>query len=97
MVEALVAEPHGDRQRPRAVVAKDYDMGVGVEFGMGPRSDFAHGHEQGIPEAGSLKLPWLTNVEQYGSIGGGCGRLRGTKGGKGLGRDLGIGKADWRR
>ena len=69
MIEALVAKPHGDRQRSRTVVTKDYDMRVGIEFRVGARGDFAHGHEQGIGQAGGLKFPRLADVEQDWGIG----------------------------
>ena len=69
MVEALVAEPHGDVEGAGAVVAHDDDGLVGVEFGVGAGGDVAHGHEEGVGEAGGLVLPGLADVEQEGGVG----------------------------
>jgi hypothetical protein len=97
VVEALVAQPHGNGEGSRAMVAEDYDMRVGVEFGVGARGDFAHGYEQGIRQAGGLKLPGLADVEQDWGFGRGTSRLSGAKSGEGLGSDLGIGQVERRR
>jgi hypothetical protein len=69
VVEALVAEPHGDAERTGSVVAEDDDGGVGVELLVGARGDFAHGHEEGIGEAGGLVLPWFADVEEKSRMG----------------------------
>lgn len=69
MVEALVAEPHGDGEGACSVVAEDYDGSVGVEFGVGAAGDVAHGHEEGVGEAGELELEGFTDVEQEWSVG----------------------------
>jgi hypothetical protein len=44
------------------VVAHDDDGGVGIELGVSARGDFAHGHEDGVCDAGGLVLPGLANV-----------------------------------
>ena len=67
-VEALVAEPHGDGEGALAVMAEDDDVGVGVEFGVGAGGDFAHGHQQGVGQAGGLELPWLADVQEDGGV-----------------------------
>ena len=92
VVESLVAEPHCDGERSRTVVAKDYDMRVGIEFGVGARGDFAHGHEQGIGQAGGLKFPKLADVEQNRDIG-----TDGAELSEGVGRDFGFGSVQGRR
>ena len=69
MVETLVAEPHGDAEGARAVVAEDDDGGVGVELLVGTGGDFAHGHEKGIGEAGGLVLPGFADVEEKSGVG----------------------------
>jgi hypothetical protein len=69
IIEALVAQPHGDGERSRSVVAEDDDVGVGVEFLVGARGDFAHRHEKAVGKAGGLELPWLADVEQEGWVG----------------------------
>ena len=62
MLEALVAEPHGDVQGASAVVAEDDDGCVGVEFVVSPGGDFAHGHEEGVGKVGGLILPRLPDI-----------------------------------
>ena len=64
MLEALVAEPHGDRQGARAVVAENDDGNVGVEFSVGAGGDFAHGDEERVGEAGGLVLPGFADVQE---------------------------------
>jgi hypothetical protein len=64
LFEALVSEPHGDREGARAVVAQDDDGGVGVELGVGAGGDFSHGHEERVGEAGGLVLPGLADVQE---------------------------------
>jgi len=62
------------------VVAHNDDRGVGVEFGVGARGDFAHGHEEGVWDAGGLVLPGFADIQQERGIwllallGEGCGR-----------------------
>ena len=36
------------------MVADDYDGGVGIEFGVGSGRDVAHGHEDGVGDAGGF-------------------------------------------
>jgi hypothetical protein len=69
VVEALVAEPHGDGERALSVVADDDDGLVGVELGVGAGGDFAHGHEECVREAGELELDGFADVEQKGRVG----------------------------
>jgi hypothetical protein len=88
-LEALGAEPHGDRERALAMVAKDDDVGVGVELGVGTGGDFAHRHQEGVGEVGRLEFPGLANVEEDGWFGGG------SEGQEGLGGDFGVG--GWKR
>ena len=64
MIEALIAEPHGDGERALSVMAKDDDGSIGVEFLMGARGYFAHGHEERVGQAGGLELPGLADVKQ---------------------------------
>jgi hypothetical protein len=45
------------------VVAHDDDGGVGIKFGMGAGGDFAHGHEKGVGDAGSLVFPGFADVQ----------------------------------
>jgi hypothetical protein len=68
LLEALVAEPHGDAEGAGSVMAEDDDGGVGVELGVGAGGDFAHGHEQRVGEAGGLELPGLADVEEEGGL-----------------------------
>jgi hypothetical protein len=93
--EALIAEPHSDREGAGAVVAENDDVGVGVEFRMGARGDIAHRHQDGIGQAGGLKFPRLANVEEDGRVGGGVRRQGGTELSEGLGSDLWIGEGYW--
>jgi hypothetical protein len=51
------------------VVAEDDDGGVGVELLVGAGGYFAHGHEQGIGQAGGLVLPGLANVQEKRCVG----------------------------
>ncbi len=69
MVEALVAEPHGDGEGAGSVVAEDDDGGVGVELLVGAGGDFAHGHEERVGEAGGLVLPGFADVEEEWGVG----------------------------
>ncbi len=70
MVEALVAEPHGDGKGTGAVVAKD-DVGrVGIELGVGAGRDLVHGDVEGIWEGGGGDLPGLAHVQENGRVGG---------------------------
>ncbi len=64
VVEALVAEPHGNRERPGAVMAEDDDGLVGVELGVGAAGDFAHGDEGGAGELGGCEFPGLADIEE---------------------------------
>jgi hypothetical protein len=45
------------------VVAEDDYLLIRIEFRVGARGDFAHGHEEGVGKAGGLELPRLTYVE----------------------------------
>ena len=81
-LEALLAEPHGDVQRAGSVVADDDDRFVGIQFGVGAGGDVAHGHQQGVLDAGRVELPLLANVYEDGGVG------LAAEGGEGLGRDL---------
>jgi hypothetical protein len=69
VIEALIAEPHGYREGAHSVMAEDDDVGVGIEFLIGARGDFAHGHEERVGEAGSLELPGFADIEQDGRVG----------------------------
>jgi hypothetical protein len=69
VIEALIAEPHGYAEGAGSVVAEDYDGGVGVEFLMGARCYFSHGHKQSAGKAGGLVLPRLADIQEDGSIG----------------------------
>jgi hypothetical protein len=64
VVEALVAEPHGDGERTLSVMAEDDDGGVGVELLMGAGGYFAHGHEERVGQVSRLELPGFADVEQ---------------------------------
>jgi len=61
-LEALVAEPHGDVEGAGSVVAEDDYLLIWVEFGVGAAGHLAHGHEEGVGEAGGLVLPGLAYV-----------------------------------
>lgn len=69
MLEALVAQPHGDAEGAGSVVAYDHDWLIGVEFLVGAGGDFAHRHEKGVWKACGVVLPRFTDVEQEGRIG----------------------------
>jgi len=60
--ESLLAEPEGDVEGACAVVAKDDDGGVGVEFSVSSGGHVAHGYEDGVGDAGGLVLPRLAYV-----------------------------------
>ncbi len=62
VLEALVAEPHGDGEGARAVVAEDDDGLVGVELGVGAGGDLAHGDENGAGDGGGFRFPGFANV-----------------------------------
>ena len=83
VVEALLAQPHGDVEGASAVVAHDDDGLVGVEFVVGTGGDLAHGHEEGVGKVGGVELPFLADVEKD----RGLGLL--TKLGEVLGGDFG--------
>ena len=51
------------------MVAEDDDGSIGVEFGMGAGGDLAHGHEEGVGDAGGLVLPGFADVQEEGRIG----------------------------
>jgi hypothetical protein len=50
------------------MVAHNDDGGVGIKFAMGTGGDFAHGHEEGIGDAGGLVLPGFADVQQEGGV-----------------------------
>jgi len=62
VLEALVAEPHGNAERTCPVVAEDDYLLIWVEFRVGAGGDLAHGHEQRVGEGGGLVLPGLAYV-----------------------------------
>ena len=62
VVETLVAQPQGDRERTRAVVAHDDDRLVRIELGVGAGGNLAHGDEGGSGDGGTLVLPGLAHV-----------------------------------
>ena len=95
LVEALLAQPHGDVEGAGSVVAEDDDVGVGVELLVGAGGDVAHGHEDGVGEVGGLELPGLADVEEDGGIGLGAEFSEGFGGY--LGREHGLGyRFEWR-
>jgi hypothetical protein len=49
-------------------MAHDDDGGVGIEFGVGTGGDFAHGHEEGVGDAGGLVLPGFTDIQEEGGV-----------------------------
>jgi hypothetical protein len=51
------------------MMAEDHDGCVGVEFLVGARGDFAHGHEERTGKARGLELPGFADVEKDGWIG----------------------------
>jgi hypothetical protein len=69
VVEALIAEPHGDGERTLSVMAEDDDGSVGIEFLMGAGGDFAHRHEKRVGQAGGLELPGYADVQQERGVG----------------------------
>ena len=73
--EALVAHPHGDGERTRAVMADD-DVGlVGVKFGVGAGGELGHGDEGCAGDGGSFGFPLFADVEQGGGVGAVCTQL----------------------
>lgn len=64
VVEALVAEPHGDGERALSVVAEDDDGPIRIEFGVGARGNLAHRHQKRVREAGDLELNRLADIEE---------------------------------
>ncbi len=84
VVEALVAEPHGDGKGAGPVVAEDDDGLVGIELGVGAGGDFAHRHQESAGDAGCFGFPGLADVEEQGW--GGFGTLLEV----GLGSDFWI-------
>ena len=70
MVEALLAEPHGDVEGASAVVAEDDDGLVGVEFLVCAGGHISHGHEDGSEDGGGLGFPRFADIEQEGRGGG---------------------------
>ncbi len=63
VVEALAAQPHGDRKRAGTVMAEDDGRLVGVEFSVGTGCNLAHGNANGPGDACRLDLPGIANVE----------------------------------
>lgn len=68
VIEAPVAQPHGDRKGAGAMMAKDDDGGVRIEFGGGAAWDLVHGDERGAGQGRSGMLPGLANIEQQGWV-----------------------------
>jgi hypothetical protein len=64
LVEALLAEPCGDRERASAVVAEDEDGGVFVELLVGAAGDLIHGDEGAAFDVRGGVLPGLADVEE---------------------------------
>lgn len=69
MTESLIAEPKGDVERSRSVVAEDYDRSIRIKFGVGAGGDVAHRHEERVWDAGGLVFPGFANVEKEGRVG----------------------------
>ena len=69
VVEALVAQPHGDGERASAMMAQDDDGLVGVKLGMGARGNVAHGDAGGVGERRRRHFPRLADIQQQGRIG----------------------------
>lgn len=67
--ETLIAEPHGDAEGSRTVVAKDYDRSIGIEFGMGAGGHVAHRHQHRVRQRSGLELPGLAYIEQERGVG----------------------------
>jgi hypothetical protein len=67
--EALVAEPEGYVEGAGSVVTHDDDGGVGVEFGVGPRGDVAHGNQLSVGEGGSFVLPGFADIQENRGVG----------------------------
>lgn len=64
VIEALVAEPHGDGEGAGSVVAED-DVGeVRVELGVGAGGHLAHGDEGGTGDGGGGGFPGFADVEE---------------------------------
>jgi hypothetical protein len=63
-VETLLAEPCGDRERARPVVAEDEDRSFFVELLMGAAGDLVHGDEGAGFDVGGLIFPGLADVEE---------------------------------
>lgn len=64
LVESLLAEPCGDRERARAVMAEDEDGGFFVELLMGAARDLVHGDEGRTFDVRGLIFPGLADVEE---------------------------------
>ena len=65
VLEALLAEPHGDIERACAMVAEN-DGGLGgVEF-LEARWDIAHGNVSRAGDGGDLELPSFADVKEQG-------------------------------
>lgn len=71
LVEALLAEPCGYRERAGAVVAEDEDGGLFVELLVGAAGDLVHGDEGAAVDVGGVVLPGLADVEEERFSGGG--------------------------
>lgn len=69
--EALFAEPVGDGERARAVMAQDGDGLVFVELVEGARADLVHGHEEAVGDVRGRVLPGLADVEEKRRVLGG--------------------------
>lgn len=69
LLEALLAEPHGDVQGTGSVMADNDDGPIGVELRVSARGDVAHGHKGGARNGGGLCLPRLAHIEQKGRVG----------------------------
>ena len=67
--EALFAEPEGYVEGAGSVVAHHHDGCVGVEFGVGPGGDIAHGDQRSVGECGSFVLPGFAYIQENRGVG----------------------------
>lgn len=67
----MLAEPAGDGERARAVVAEDGDGLIFVQLVEGARGDFAHGDKRAVGDVRGGVLPGLADVEKKRRVSGG--------------------------